>query len=542
MSAIPAPDEQAAGYARALPRAAGNSRQSLALVVIASAQLMVVLDATIVNVSLPHIQRALGFSGSGLEWVVNAYAVTFGGLLLLGGRAGDRLGRRRVFVAGLLLFSAASLLGGFATSQWWLLAARAVQGAGGAVIAPNALALITTTFPEGKPRNRAMGVYSAMAGGGGAVGLLLGGILTTYVSWRWVLFVNVPIGIVMAAAAPRVLAESPRRPGPIDMAGAVTGTAGLALLVYGLSKAATGPDGVSHWGDGPVPASLAAAVVLIVSFVLIELRSSHPLLPMRLLADRNRSGAYLIMLCIGTAMFGLFFFLTLFTQTVLGYSAVRSGIAYLPFTVGIVAAAGLASRLVARVGPRPLILAGTAAAAGGMFWFSRLTEHAGYGGQLLGPILVTSSGLGLLFVPLSLVALHNVADQHAGVAASLLNAGQQVGGAIGLAALGTIAWTAVAGNLRNASAAVAAGRQPALSPAQLVAHALATGFAHGFLVAAGIALLALAVALATIRLRRQDLAGVQPAPQEDTARQPATMRQHDDRAALAAAVRPCRYC
>jgi predicted MFS family arabinose efflux permease len=291
-----------------------------------------------------------------------------------------------------------------------------------------------------------------------------------------------------------------------------------------------------------VPASLAAAVVLIVSFVLIELRSSHPLLPMRLLADRNRSGAYLIMLCIGTAMFGLFFFLTLFTQTVLGYSAVRSGIAYLPFTVGIVAAAGLASRLVARVGPRPLILAGTAAAAGGMFWFSRLTEHAGYGGQLLGPILVTSSGLGLLFVPLSLVALHNVADQHAGVAASLLNAGQQVGGAIGLAALGTIAWTAVAGNLRNASAAVAAGRQPALSPAQLVAHALATGFAHGFLVAAGIALLALAVALATIRLRRQDLAGVQPAPQEDTARQPATMRQHDDRAALAAAVRPCRYC
>jgi MFS family permease len=212
MSAIPAPDEQAAGYARALPRTARSSRQGLALVVIASAQLMVVLDATIVNVSLPHIQRALGFSGNGLEWVVNAYAVTFGGLLLLGGRAGDRLGRRRVFVAGLLLFSAASLLGGFATSQWWLLAARAAQGAGGAVIAPTALALITSNFAEGKPRNRAMGVYSAMAGGGGAVGLLLGGLLTTYVSWRWVLFVNVPIGIVIAAAAPRALAESPRRP------------------------------------------------------------------------------------------------------------------------------------------------------------------------------------------------------------------------------------------------------------------------------------------------------------------------------------------
>jgi EmrB/QacA subfamily drug resistance transporter len=543
MSAIPAPGEQAAGYAGAARRTVQGSRLGLALVVIASAQLMVVLDATIVNVALPHVQHALGFSGSGLEWVVNAYAVTFGGLLLLGGRAGDRLGRRRVFVAGLLLFSAASLVGGFATSQWWLLAARAVQGAGGAVIAPNALALITTTFPEGEPRNRAMGVYSAMAGGGGAVGLLLGGILTTYVSWRWVLFVNVPIGIVVAAAARRVLGESPRRPGPVDVAGAITGTAGIALLVYGLSRAATGPDGFSHWGDALVLASLAAAALLLVLFVLVELRSSHPLLPMRVLADRNRSGAYLIMLCIGTAMFGLFFFLTLFSQTVLGYSAVRSGISYLPFTAGIVTAAGLASRLMARIGPRPLILAGTAAAAGGMFWFSRLTEHATYPGQLLGPMLVTSSGLGLLFVPLALVALHNVAEQHAGVAASLLNTGQQVGGAIGLAALGTIAWTTAAGNLRNATAAIAAGRQPAASPAQLTVHALATGFSRGFLIAAGIALLALLIALATIRVGRQELTGARSAPQvEAAAGQPATVRQEQDRVALAAAVRPCRHC
>jgi EmrB/QacA subfamily drug resistance transporter len=546
MSAIPAPGEQTAGYVGATRRTVQGSRLGLALVVIASAQLMVVLDATIVNVALPHMQRALGFSGSGLEWVVNAYAVTFGGLLLLGGRAGDRLGRRRVFVAGLLLFSAASLAGGFATGQWWLLAARAVQGAGGAVIAPNALALITTSFPEGEPRNRAMGVYSAMAGGGGAVGLLLGGILTTYVSWRWVLFVNVPIGIVVAAAARRVLDESPRRPGnrvPVDVAGAVTGTAGIALLVYGLSRAATGPDGVSHWGDALVLASLAAAVLLLVLFVLVELRGSHPLLPMRVLADRNRSGAYLIMLCIGTAMFGLFFFLTLFSQTVLGYSAVRSGISYLPFTAGIVTAAGLASRLMARIGPRPLILAGTAATAGGMFWFSRLTEHATYPGQLLGPMLVTSAGLGLLFVPLALVALHNVAEQHAGVAASLLNTGQQVGGAIGLAALGTIAWTTVADNLRNATAAIAAGRQPAASPAQLTVHALATGFSRGFLVAAGIALLALLIALATIRVGRQELTGARPAPQEEAAAsQPATVRQEQDRAALAAAVRPCRHC
>jgi len=547
VSAIPAPDERAPDYrtpdnAGAFPRATEGGRLGLALVVIASAQLMVVLDATIVNVALPHVQRALGFSGSGLEWVVNAYAVTFGGLLLLGGRAGDRLGRRRVFVAGLVVFSAASLFGGFATGQWWLLAARAVQGAGGAVIAPNALALITTTFPEGKPRNRAMGVYSAMAGGGGAVGLLLGGLLTTYVSWRWVLFVNVPIGIVVAAAAHRVLAESPRRPGPVDVAGAVTGTVGVALLVYGLSKAATGPDGVSHWGDVPVLASLAAAAALLVAFVLIESRSSHPLLPMRVLADRSRSGAYLIMLCIGTAMFGMFFFLTLFTQTVLGYSAVRSGICYLPFTAGIVVAAALASQLMPRIGARPLILTGTAAAAAGMFWFAQLTEHATYLGHLLGPILVTSSGLGLLFVPLTLVALHNVAEQDAGVAASLLNTGQQVGGAIGLAALGTIAWTTVADNLRNASAAVAAGRQPAASPAQLVTHALATGFSRGFLVAAGIGVLALLIAIGTITVRRQDLAGVQPTAEEDTARQPAPMQQHQDRAALAAAARPCRHC
>src|SRR5690348_5124946 len=228
---------------------AGGHRLGVALLVIATAQLMVVLDATIVNVALPHIQQALGFSGSGLEWVVNAYAVTFGGLLLLGGRAGDILGRRRVFVFGLLLFSGASLFGGFATTQAWLLAARAVQGVGGAVIAPTALALITTNFPQGQERNRAFGVYSAMAGAGGATGMLLGGVLTTYASWRWVLFVNVPIGILVAASAPRVLAESLRRPGKVDVPGAVTGTGGVALLVYSLSTAAAGADGVSHWGD-----------------------------------------------------------------------------------------------------------------------------------------------------------------------------------------------------------------------------------------------------------------------------------------------------
>jgi EmrB/QacA subfamily drug resistance transporter len=552
-----------------------NRRLGLALVVIATAQLMVVLDATIVNVALPHIQQALGFSGSGLEWVVNAYAVTFGGLLLLGGRAGDILGRRRVFVFGLLLFSAASLFGGFATSQAWLLTARAVQGVGGAVIAPTALALITTNFPEGGERNRAFGVYAAMAGAGSAAGLLLGGILTTYLSWRWVLFVNVPIGIVVAAAAPRVLAESPRRPGRVDVAGAVTGTGGIALLVYGLSKAATGPDGVSHWGDTQVVASLAASVVLLVSFVLIEMRSSRPLLPMRVLADRNRSGAYLIMLCVATGLFGLFFFLTLFIQTVLGYSAIRAGIAYLPFAVGVVIASGLASQLVPRVGPRPLIVACCAMVAGGMFWFSRLTEHAGYAGALLGPQIVSSLGLGLVFVPLALVALHKVAEQDSGVASSLLNTAQQVGGAIGLALLGTVAWTAVANSTRTQiAAAVKAGRplpKPGTPPpASIYYHALTVGFSRAFVLAAGIGLLALLIAIVTIRVRREELAGNAPEPEETApqpaaqqpgtvqspapqpasqpgavqpaAAQPGTVQRHEDRAALAAAVRPCRLC
>ena len=374
---------------------------------------------------------------------------------------GERL---RGHLRRLLLFSAASLFGGFATSQAWLLTARAVQGAGGAVIAPTALALITTNFPEGGERNRAFGVYAAMAGAGSAAGLLLGGILTTYASWRWVLFVNVPIGIVVAAAAPRVLNESPRRPGKVDVAGAVTGCGGIALLVYGLSKAATGSDGVSHWGDTQVLASLAAAVALLVAFVLIEMRSSRPLLPMRVLADRNRSGAYLIMLCVATGLFGLFFFLTLFIQTVLGYSAIRAGIAYLPFAVGVVIASALASQLVPRIGPRPLIVTGAAMVAGGMFWFSRLTEHSSYAGDPLGPQIVSSFGLGLVFVPLALVALHKVAEQDSGVASSLLNTAQQVGGAIGLALLGTVAWTTVADSVRTQVAAAAKAGQPLPKP------------------------------------------------------------------------------
>ncbi len=440
----------------------GPGHPRLALLVIATAQLMVVLDASIVNVALPHIQRALGFSGDGLEWVITAYALAFGGLLLLGGRAGDLLGRRKMFITGILLFSAASLAGGLATTQAWLLAARAVQGAGAAITAPTALALVTTTFPEGPPRNRAMGVYSAMSVTGGVVGLIAGGLLTTYASWRWVLFVNVPIGIAAAVIAPRVLGEtrghrgSRGHRGRFDLPGAMAGTGGLAALVYGLSNAATSPDGVSHWGDSKVVASLGAAAVLLAAFAAVEIRSQDPLLPLHLLRSRDRSGAYAIMLCVGTALFGMFFFLTVFVQAVWGYSALKTGVAYLPMMAAILVMSAASARLVTRVGARPLLIAGSATAAGGMFWLSRISEHSQYATGLLGPILVTGTGLGMLFMPLAVLALSRVQAAVAGSASSLLNTGQQVGGSIGLAVLGTVAWTAVAHSVH--SQAVAAGR------------------------------------------------------------------------------------
>ena len=497
--------------------AGGPRRLGLALLVLATAQLMVVLDATIVNVALPHIQRALGFSGSGLEWVVNAYALTFGGLLLLGGRAGDRLGRRRMFITGLLLFSAASLAGGFANSQAFLLSARAIQGAGGALVAPAALALITTTFAEGPARTRAFGVYAAMSIAGGAIGLIGGGLLTTYASWRWVLFVNVPIGAAVALAAPRVLAESPRRRGRFDLPGAITGTGGVTALVYGLISAATSPNGVSHWGDAKVLASLAAAVVLLAAFAVIETRSPQALLPVRLLRNRNRTGAYLSYAGVGIFIFSMFFFLTVFMQAVWGYSALKTGLAYLPFTAALFIGAGAVTQLVPKIGARPILLAGSAASAGGLFWLSRISEHATYASAVLGPTMVIGAGAALLFVTLSLVALNRVPEADSGVASSLLNTGQQLGGSIGLALLGTVAWTVVAHSI-HAQAAVAAqaGHPPRPGgplAAAIYSHALATGFARGFLVAAAIALLTLIINFAVIRVRRADLAGTQqPVP------------------------------
>jgi EmrB/QacA subfamily drug resistance transporter len=508
----------AASNATATPgQGAPTRRLGLALAVIATAQLMVVLDATIVNVALPHIQTALHFSGTNLEWVINAYTLAFGGLLLLGGRSGDLLGRRRVFIAGILLFSLASLLGGFATDEAWLLTARVVQGIGAAFAAPTALSLIAVTFPEGPPRNRAMGVYAAMSVAGGAVGLIAGGLLVEYATWRWVLFVNVPIGLLVAVLATRVLPESTRRRGQFDLPGAITGSFGLAALVYGLSNAATTPNGASHWGDTKVIVSLVLAVVLLVSFGFIEVRSKQALVPMRVLRSRDRTGSYLISLCVGTALFGMFFFLTLFVQNVWGYSPLKTGIAYLPMIGMIMLASGVASQLVNRIGARPLMLVGSVISTGGLFWLSRINENSHYVSGLLGPMLVTALGMGLIFVPLSLVALTKVADNDAGVASSLLNVGQQVGGSIGLAILGTVAWSAVATSVHSQVAAAAKHAAGHLSAAQQAAaaraitdHAYSVGFSKGYVVSAGIAVIGLLITILAIRVKREDLAGINP--------------------------------
>src|SRR5713226_9121545 len=394
---------------RKIPPPPGNL--SLALIVIAVTQLMVVLDATIVNIALPSIQRALKFSPTDLEWVVNAYALTFGGLLLLGGRAGDLFGRRRMFVAGIVLFTLGSLAGGFATSGTWLIIARAAQGIGAAIVAPTALSLIAVTFREGPDRNRALGVYGAVAGAGGALGLLLGGVLTSFATWRWVLFVNVPIGIVLAIVAPRVLAASQRRPGRLDLPGALTATAGMVLLVYGFSRAAT-----YGWTDSLTLTALGLAVLLLLVFVAIESRSQHALMPFSIFAQRNRNGAYLLSLAIGVAVFGVFFFLTQFVQNILGFSPLVAGIAFLPMTAGIIVTSQVVARLIGRIGPRLFITIGPLLVAGGLFWLSQINDQSTYLGGLVGPMLLIAVGMGNIFVPLTLMAVAGARPQESGLA------------------------------------------------------------------------------------------------------------------------------
>ncbi|MEU7412802.1 MFS transporter [Streptomyces sp. NPDC042638] len=484
----------------------------MALTVIAGCQLMVVLDSTIVNIANPHIQRALDFSTSDLSWVVNAYTLTFGGLLLLGGRIGDILGRRRVFTSGILLFTLASLLAGLAQEPWQLLAARALQGIGGAIASPTSLALITTTFPEGPQRTKALGVYAAVSGGAGAIGLLAGGMLTEWLDWRWIFFINLPIGLLIAALTPAAVPESERRPGRFDLPGAFTSTLGMASLVYGFIRASE--DG---WRDTWTIAAFVAAVALLAGFVMVERRVAEPITPLRLFADRNRSGSYVIMLGLGAALLGLIFFLVLYVQNVLGYSPISTGVNFLPVTVAILVAAGVAQPLLPRVGPKPFLVVGTALVTGALLWFTRIGPDSTYLGGVLGPMVLFGLGLGLTFVTLTLTAVSGIAHEEAGAASGLLNATQQVGGALGLSILVTVFGTASRNEAKQQIPRFLASASPEQQATFAKTHMLPppwsdTVLTHGVTTAywAGTAIIgvALLTSVFVIKVRRSDLAAL----------------------------------
>jgi EmrB/QacA subfamily drug resistance transporter len=468
------------------PGSATGRRSGLILAVILICQLMVVLDATIVNVALPKIQTSLGFSTTSLSWVINAYALTFGGLLLLGARAGDLLGRRRTFMAGIALFTAASLAGGFATSASFLLVARAVQGAGAALAAPSALALLTTMFTEGRERMRALGYYTAVSIGGSAVGLVAGGILTEWASWRWVMFVNVPIGVALLVAAYAVLPETKRNTGHFDLAGALTSTVGMASLVFGFVHAATG-----GWGDGVTVGAFVLGVVLLTAFVLIERGARAPITPLRLFQDRNRVVSYVSRLLLVAGMFGMFFFLTQFLQNVLGYSPLMTGLGFLPLTVALFVSSQFGARVGSRVSSKVLIVVGFSLSMAALLWVSQLSVHSGYL-SVLGPLVVVGVGNGLAFVPLTALALSGVEPRDAGAASGLINVTQQVGGALGLAVLVTVFGAASRSALAGSSGTAVAAR---------------AAFVHGadvaFLVAAGFLVATLALVLVAIKPTRQ---------------------------------------
>ncbi len=477
------------------PDLGSASRRWLALAVIAASQLLIVLDATIVNIALPTAQNQLHISDANRQWIITAYTLSFGGLLLLGGRIADYTGRKRAFIIGLLGFALASAVGGLALNAGQLFAARALQGAFGALMAPAALSLLTVTFTDAKERARAFGVYGAIAGGGGAIGLLLGGVLTEYASWRWTLLVSTPIAIVAAIAATRFISES-RAAGNTryDLPGAITSTAGLVSLVYGFTKAAS--DG---WGATSTVSFLAAAVVLLVAFVVIETRSKHPLLPMRVILDRNRGGAYLSALLIGVGLFGVFLFLTLYLQLILGYSALMTGVAFLPFTVGIIAGAGVSAQLLPRVGPRLVMFSGLLIAAIGMVLLTRIGVDTAFWTHVFPGELVISFGLGITFGPMSNTALVGVSDHDAGVASALINTTQQIGGSLGTALLNTIA-TSVAASYALAH------RTEFADPRKLRGVAIVHSYTVAFWVGAGLIALASVVALVLVRTSRDQVA------------------------------------
>jgi EmrB/QacA subfamily drug resistance transporter len=462
-------------------------RRWIALALLAVAQFVVVLDASIVNVALPSIGEDLGFSQDNLAWVVNGYVLVFGGFLLLGGRMADLLGRRRVFMGGLVLFALASLAGGFAESEGQLIAARAVQGLGAAILSPAALSIVTTIFRDGAERNKALGVWGAVAGSGGAAGVLLGGVLTDSLGWEWVLWVNVPIGLVAAALAPALIAESREeaRARNFDVAGAVSVTAGLSLLVYALVDA-----NQAGWGSTQTLGLLGLSVALLAAFVAIESRSASPLVPFSIFRLRTVTGANVTALLIGASLFSMFFFISLYMQQVLGYEPLKAGVAYLPLALTIIVSAGVASQLVTRVGFKPVLIAGMAFVGAGLLWFSQVSVGGGFGSDVLGPSLLAAIGLGLSFVPVTIAAVSGVAEHESGLASGLINTSQQVGGALGLAVLATLA------NSRTDDVLASAGGNPAEVP-----NALTEGFQTAFLGGAGLAVVGIVAASLLIRSR-----------------------------------------
>ncbi|MEO3752400.1 MFS transporter [Streptomyces sp. B6B3] len=457
----------------------GGGHTSLALGVISAAQLMFLLDSTIVNVSLPGIQDSLDVSGSGLEWVVASYSVAFGGLLMLGGRMGDILGRRRMFLVGVATFTAASLLGGFAVEAWQLIGMRILQGVGAAAASPAALSLIAVTFPEGSRRDRAVAWYTAVATAGGGAGLLAGGLINDHLSWRWVMFVNVPVGVVILAAGARVLRETPRIRGTFDATGALTGTLAALLLIYGLIEGASG--GGDGWTTPHVLAALVTAALLVPLFAVVERRARQPLMPLHLVTDRVRFAAYAVAVCTSTSMFGIFFFLTLFLQDVWDYSPTHTALVYLPLTVLLVVGARASAPLAERFGARGLVCAGLLVSGAGMLWLARIGDSGGYLTGMLVPTVLTYVGLSVTGVPLTLAALARVPHGDTGAASGLLTTSRQIGGATGLAVLGTVVWASAGASDGTVSDA-----------------ALSTAIGHGFAVAAGATLLSVLVALAAL--------------------------------------------
>jgi EmrB/QacA subfamily drug resistance transporter len=458
-----------------------QEKRWLALVLLCSAQFVVVLDASIVNVALPSIGKALDFSQENLPWVVNAYVLTFGGFLLLGGRTADLLGRRRVFMAGLLLVAVASLAAGFAVTEGQLIAARAAQGLGAAIISPAALSIVTTIFSDGAERNKALGVWGAVAGSGGAAGVLLGGVLTDGLGWEWVLWVNVPVALIALALTPGLIAESraEAETRAFDVAGAVTVTAALSILVYAVVDATD-----KGWGSARTLGLIALSLVLLAAFVAIELRAKKPLVPFSIFRIRTLTGANVVGVLVGASLFSMFFFISLYMQQVLGYSAIHAGLSYLPLALTIIFSAALGSQLVTKFGYKPVLAAGLLFIVAGLLWFSQVSVGGGFTTDILGPSLLAAAGLGFSFVTTTIAAVSGVEEHESGLASGLINTSQQVGGALGLAVLSTIATSR---------------SEDLLESGTPLPQALTDGFQVAFLGGAAIAALGFVLTLVLIR-------------------------------------------